>query len=474
MKKKVLMAVLLGCACLTAAGCSFKKSGETEAKTEAATQTGTEAKTQSSDETESELLTEEAASEESTEKPEEASEAMSEEAEEITAEELGERPEYNALDYVTVGDYKGLTVTVDPVQVTEEDVDAAIEERVANAEMYDDQTDGTVQEGDTVNIDYEGKKDGVAFDGGTAQGFDLTIGSDTFIDGFEDGLIGVEVGDTVDLNLTFPENYGSEELAGQEVVFTVTVNSVKVMPEVTDTLVDALSEGAYSTVDGYRAYLKEELESQATQDQEGMIYQDLMIQLYNICTVNEYPQDLVDYSEASMRQVYESYAEQYGMELADFTQQFFGMTEEQFQQAISEAVEQNLQAELILIAIAQQEGLTISDEEFQTGCAEYAENNGYASADDLIAEYGEAMLRIDLLMDKALRFVKENAVIQETPETESESEAVSEAASEEETELAAGNEEPENTTEAVSEGDAAESESESGTDAAGEPVTEEN
>lgn len=454
------MAVLLGCACLTAAGCSSKKNGETEATA----QTETEAKTQSSDETESEASTEEAASEEGTEAQEEASEALSEEAEETTEEELGERPEYNALDYVTVGEYKGLTVTVDPVQVTDEDIDAEIEDRVASADMYNDQTDGTIQEGDTVNIDYEGKKDGVAFDGGTAQGYDLTIGSGTFIEGFEEGLIGVEVGDTVDLNLTFPENYGSEELAGQEVVFTVVVNSIKAMPEVTGELVDMLSEGEYSTVDGYRAYLKEELESQAAEYQESMIYQDLMMQLYNTCTINEYPQELVDYSEASMKLAYQSYAQQYGMEFADFIELFFGMTEEEFYEAVSEMVTQNLQQELILVAVAQQEGITLSDEEFQSGCEEYAVKNGYESADDLIAEYGEAILKIDLLMDKALGFVKDNAVIQETQETESESEAVSEAASEEDTEIA--------TESAETEEPAAETESESGTETEEELATE--
>ena len=469
MKKKALMAVLLGCACLTAAGCSSKKSEETETATEASAQMETEAKTQSADGTEAEEQTEQAATEEAAteeagteESTENASEALSEEAEEVTAEELGERPEYSALDYVTVGDYKGLTVTVDPIRVTDADIDAELENRVASADLYDDQTEGTVQEGDTVNIDYEGKKDGVAFDGGTAQGYDLTIGSGTFIDGFEDGLIGVEIGDTVDLDLTFPEDYGNEELAGQAVVFTVTVNSVKVMPEVTDELVSLLSEEAYSTVDGYRTYLKETLEEQAAQDQETAIYQDLMTQLYNTCTVEEYPQDLVDYSEASMKPVYQSYAEQYGMEFGDFTENFFGMTEEEFNEAVTESVKQNLQQELILIAVAETEGLTISEEEFQSGCEEYAQNNGYETADDLIADYGETILRIDLRMDKALRFVKENAVIEETAETETETEAASEDGTEGETEIATESAtETEEVTEAA-ESETAESETESG------------
>lgn len=131
--------------------------------------------------------------------------------------------------YVTLGEYKGLAVSVDTVEVDEDEWDTLV-----NNVYYGNITaenggimDRAVETGDTVNIDYEGKKDGVAFDGGTAQGYDLTIGSGNFIAGFEDGLIGVMPGETVDLDLTFPENYGNSDLAGQAVVFTVTVNYIQ-------------------------------------------------------------------------------------------------------------------------------------------------------------------------------------------------------------------------------------------------------
>ena len=132
--------------------------------------------------------------------------------------------------YVTLGEYKGLAVTVDTVEVDEDEWDSLVNNVYYGNITAENGgiTDRAVETGDTVNIDYEGKKDGVAFDGGTAQGYDLTIGSGSFIDGFEDGLIGVMPGETVDLDLSFPEVYpNNPDLAGQPVVFTVTVNYIQ-------------------------------------------------------------------------------------------------------------------------------------------------------------------------------------------------------------------------------------------------------
>ena len=199
MRRKNLMAVLLCTFALSAA--SFAPMSAAAEETEAVTEAVTEAA-----EAESEAETDGASAE-------------TEETEAVL-----ERPDYNALDYVTLGEYKGLTVQDQPVEVTEEQIDSEVEYYIQLADALESVTEGTVEEGDTANIDYEGKLNGEAFDGGTAKGYDLIIGSDSFIDGFEDGLIGVAVGETVDLPLTFPENYGNEELAGQDVVFTVTVN----------------------------------------------------------------------------------------------------------------------------------------------------------------------------------------------------------------------------------------------------------
>lgn len=515
MKKKVLMAVLLGSACLAVAGCG-NKSNETEAVTEAAAESETEAgtdaaadeteaetdaeeaetdaaetetdaaeaetdaeveteaetKTESAEEAETEAetvseeeSTEEAATEGTSEEAQEAETEADSEAEESTEEEteaLEERPDYNALDYVTLGEYNGLEVTVDPVaEVTEEEIDSTIEADVASNDLYDEVTEGTVQEGDLVNIDYVGTLDGEAFDGGTAEGYDLEIGSGSFIDGFEDGLIGVKVGDTVDLNLTFPENYGSTELAGQETVFTVTVNSIKVMPEMDDELANELSDGEYTTMDAYRESIREQLQEQNAQEQETNILVDLMTQLYNNSTINGYPEELVTYSVTSATNAYRSMAEMYGMDLADFLSTYYGMTEDDFQQQMEEYVKQSLQQEMILKAIAETEGMTISDEEYAEGCENYRQTQGYSTVDDLVADYGEQVIRTSLLIDKAMDFVREHAVVTEAVETESESET---EAAEEVTEAA----EAETDTEAVTE-----AETEIDTEAASEAQTEE-
>ncbi len=455
MKKHVWMAGVVAGACLLA-GCSSTTTKTTEKATEAKAQTeaaaaedATEAD-EAGDET-AEAVTEAAEAEEVQEDVTEAAESaqesvaeesllenetdadiedMSEEAELSVEDQLGDRPEYTALDYVTLGEYTGLAVEVDPIVVTEEEIDAAVNSAIQLADKYDVLTEGTVETGDIANIDYEGKLDGVAFDGGTAQGYDLTIGSGTFIDGFEDGLIGVAIGDTVDLTLTFPEAYGNSDLAGQETVFTVTVNSVKRMPEVTDDLVSELSDGEYTTVDAYRAYQEEQLTAQAEQTRKSAINNELMTQLYNTCGVNDYPQNLVDYSVKEMNLYYTTYATMYGMSLEDFVTTYFGMDMETYNAQAEEAVKESIQQELILTAIAENEGFAeITDEIYDEKCAEYAEQLGYEDVEEFKANYDDNRVRASIRMDKALEFVSDNAVITEIVETEAE-ESVTEAAEE--------------------------------------------
>ena len=228
MKRKVIAALLLGMA-ITVTGCSGNTAKDTNATTEAASETTT------------------------------GSESAASESEAQT--EAPERPDYKALDYVTLGEYKGLEVTLESTEVTDEEIDQQVASNLSASDKLEEVKEGTVESGDVANIDYEGKLNGEAFEGGTDKGYDLTIGSGTFIDGFEDGLIGKKIGDTVDLNLTFPENYGSTELAGKDVVFTVTINSVKRAPELTDALVAEISD-EYKTVEEYRNSIKEQLETQ--------------------------------------------------------------------------------------------------------------------------------------------------------------------------------------------------------------------
>ena len=394
MKRKVIAALLLGMA-ITVTGCSGNTTKDTNAATEAAseTATGTESATAS--------------------------------AESEAGTEAAERPDYKALDYVTLGKYKGLEVTLESADVTDEEIDQQIVSDLSSSDKMEEVKEGTVESGDVANIDYEGKLNGEAFEGGTDKGYDLTIGSGSFIDGFEDGLIGKKIGETVDLNLTFPENYGSTELAGKDVVFTVTINSVKRAPELTDALVVEISD-EYKTVEEYRNSIKEQLETQNKSDQHTQELNDLVAAAYENATVNDYPQEMIDYQLESVTSYYKSYAEQYGMEYADFLEQQVGMTEEEFVKQMTETVKKSLGQEMVLRAIAETENVEISDEKFQEKASEYAQQMGSTDVDAFIKQYGKSTIMASILQDEAVDILEKNAVVKNADGTLAETTAETE------------------------------------------------
>lgn len=434
MRRKNLMAALLCTFAMAAASVApvTVMAEETETVTEAAVD-AEEADTEAA---EDEADTEAADEEDTTEAVEET-------------EAIPPRPEYTALDYVTLGEYKGLKVADQPVEVTDDQINEVVRQNIQFADALEKVTEGTVEDGDTANIDYEGKLDGEAFDGGTAKGYDLVIGSHSFIDGFEDGLIGVTVGETVDLPLTFPENYGNADLAGKEVVFTVTVNEIKRMPELTDELASTISDGEYTDAAGYRDSIRADLEEQAQAQRDMMLKSDLLTQVASGSEVKEYPQEMVDYGVANMDTYYRGMAEQYAMEFEEFLSSFLGMTEEDFSEQVVLATQQNLQQEMYLKAIAETEGIEVTDEDL----AEAAKEFGFETTEEFIAAYGEDVVRISVLQDKTLDFLLENAVI---TEAEAETEAPAEEA---ETEVSAAEAETE-VSEAETEAPAAEAETE--------------
>ena len=413
MRRKNLMTALL-CAAVVAASTVMAPgvvmAEETEAVTEASTEAATEADTEAS----TEASTEEAL-------------------------ELAERPDYKALDYVELGEYKGLTVEVEPTTVSDDEVLKQIRAN-AGSDILEEVTEGTVEEGDTANIDYEGKLDGEAFEGGTAKDTDLEIGSGTFIPGFEDGLVGVKIGDTVDLPLTFPENY-TEELAGKDVVFTVTVNSVKRMPELTDDLVNQITDGEYTDVASYKESVRKDLEDAKAASRPSEINNSLLTQIAATSTIKEYPQELVDYAANNMKNYYKQQAESSSMEFTDFLSTYFSMDEDTFNEQVDLVVKQNLRAELYLKAIAEAEDIELTDEEYEAKCEEYAENYGYDSVEKFKSAYTENEIRLSALEDKVLEFLSDNATVVEKSEDEteasSEAEASTEATSEDGTESAA-------------------------------------
>ncbi len=312
--------------------------------------------------------------------------------------------------YVTLGDYKGLQVTAAPVTVDE----AQVEELMHSA--YDSKvtaehgiTDKKVEEGDTVNIDYEGKKDGVAFEGGTAKNSLLVIGSGNFIEGFEEGLIGVTPGETMDLNLTFPENYRAEELAGQDVVFTVTVNFI--LPgEMKDEVVPSIGIENVNTVEELHQHAYDYLYEQAKANYDMSLQGLVMEAFMKSCEFNEIPKEMIEEYEARARKNIEAQAKSLGVDAETFTSYLYQMDLETFVKTYSEeAVKQDIAIQ----AVAAQEKLGVSDEELDAALLEQANNAGFETMEEYLGENSKEDYRAYLLFEKVLQYLMDNATITE-------------------------------------------------------------
>lgn len=312
-------------------------------------------------------------------------------------------------DYVTITQYKGVEVEKqDAVKVTDEEVEQQIESiRQSNATTREI-TDRAAQDGDIVTIDYAGTKDGVAFDGGTAEDQQLKLGSDSFIDGFEDGIIGHNIGDKFDLNLTFPEDYQSTDLAGQAVVFSVTLDGISVsdVPELNDEFVKSVSEES-ETVEEYKKEIKKSMEESNEETAKTALKESAWTAVMENTEVTKYPKDELNDMISMIKEQYQSMAEYYGMEFADFLSQYMNMDEETFNteatKVAKEQVKQNLAVELII----KKAKIDVSDKVMNKKYKEFAEKYGYESADDLkeaMKEDGneknlEQMVKLDLVQE---------------------------------------------------------------------------
>lgn len=307
---------------------------------------------------------------------------------------------------ITLGEYKGIEVTKAPVEVTDEEVESAITAERESKATYTD-VDRAVKETDKVNIDYVGTKDGVAFDGGTAEGQDLVIGSNQFIPGFETGLIGAKKGDQVSLDLTFPETYGNADLAGQPVVFTVTVNNVqeKNMPELDEAFVQEVSD--FKTVDEYKENRKQSILDQKEAQAQAGVENDILKAVVENCQI-EPTQEAIDANAANYLLSYTNQAAMYGIDLNTFTSAFFGVDEETFKESYIKGMAQSaVEQRLVFHAIAEKEGITVSDEERDNLATEM----GYESKDQMVESAGAYAVDDYLISTKTMKFLVDNAVI---------------------------------------------------------------
>lgn len=298
---------------------------------------------------------------------------------------------YEVEKYVTLGSYEGMSVEVaGDFEVSEEDVINYINDMLAYYPNYTDTDKQVVEEGDCVNIDYEGKKDGVAFDGGTAQGHVLEIGSNSFIDGFEDGLIGAKVGETRDLNLTFPENYQSAELAGADVVFTVTVNKIVDKEIVTyDELTDDFVTSNFNGMESVEALYNEAKSYMDEDSEENRVVAERAAALDQLIENSK-----VAVPDGLLEMKVDQYIQQFtnqnctdGTTLSDVLGSKYNMTEEEFQETITKEMTENLDDELTLEALAKAEGETVDKEGYAKYISEMMTNGNYKSEDELYKAY---------------------------------------------------------------------------------------
>lgn len=382
MKKRAVMIALLLTMTIAAAGCT-KNSEETT-------------KTDVSDTTE----------ENETEAEQDTEEADDDQEKEPTTSEL--MAEIDVEKCVTLGEYKGITVekTIEPV--TDEDVEQEIQSALESYPV--EVTNRSVQEGDTVNIDYVGRIDGEEFEGGSDEGALLKIGSGQFIEGFEDGLIGASKGETRVLALTFPQNY-TEDLAGKAVEFTVTVNTInEPLEEPNDEWVAANIEGYY-TVEEYKAGIRSEQEENNKQTAEEQMRYTAWTKVVDGCTINEYPETLVEMGKKLYTRQAETYAQYAGMELKEFIESS-GITQEEFDANAEEYGKDVAAQALVNQAICNAEGYTIGDEAYQEAMTNMLAEYG-CTEEELISAYGQDNVEQSIMMNRVIQLILDNAVIEE-------------------------------------------------------------
>lgn len=316
-------------------------------------------------------------------------------------------------DYVTVTGYKGIEIDAveDASEVTDEDVQNYIDSILAQNATEETITDRPVQEGDTATITYVGTMDGVEFDGGSAEDYQLVIGSDTFIDGFEDSIIGHSIGETFDWNGQFPEDY-TEDLAGKDVTFTITVNGITVYntPEISDELVQTVSEES-TTVEEYEEEVRTMLEESATEDYEYSLQDAVWNAVLEKAEVVKYPDGEVEELTQSLIDQYASMAEYYGADYETFITEYMGYTVEDFEAQAKTAAEESIKMQLVAKAIAEAEGLVPSDDEYQEKYEEMCEEYGYEDVDALIEAAGsEEDLQVIVLENIVIEWLADNCI----------------------------------------------------------------
>lgn len=315
---------------------------------------------------------------------------------------------------VTLGEYKNLTVDVEYTVITEQDVIDYVNEVLAYYPEYQATEDTVVDEGDFVDLAYAGYLNDEKFD--ESESYVLEIGSDTFIDGFEDGLIGAKVGDVVTLNLTFPEDYKDyygniSELAGKETVFSVTINAIVEEVVLTyDTVSDEYCKENYGfdTKQKLYDYVKEMMEEDVETEKESSARTILLETIVNNCTV-VVPQELLDYQVNNYITSFKTDVEAAGYDYAEYLETYYKFTEEEFIEEISTYMKESITEQLILSAIAKAENITLDEKGYAEYVAAFVSYYGYETEEELYADYSKDEMQTAYLCNDVLDYLIENA-----------------------------------------------------------------
>lgn len=359
-----------------------------------------------------------------------SSDSSTETAEDLTIDEYIEK----YADGVTLGEYKGIEYEYAPEAVTADDIQSKVDSFISSCTTYNEDKTSAAKMGDIVNIDFVGSVDGKEFEGGNSDGngYDLTLGSNSFIDDFEDQIVGHKAGDTFDVNVTFPEDYSTTntELNGKNAVFKTTVNYIKipVEPEYNDELV--ANNTSYKTVDEYEASIKAELEASNETAALTSAQNVVMTSVINKAQIENVPEDEVESLASEIIDNLKAQASSYNFDYATFINYYYGYSdEESFAEYVKQICEESVKEKKAVCAIAKAENITIDADEETAYIKKLADNNS-TTEDQIREQYSSEDLMYYTLADKVMTFLLDNGKKVESTEAATEATTASEETTE--------------------------------------------
>lgn len=299
--------------------------------------------------------------------------------------------DFDLREYLTVGSYTGIEISLAEIETKlEENIKQLLDQNSTENEI----TNRPVKNGDIANIDYTGTLNGETFAGGSATNYDLEIGSGAFVDGFEEGIIGKNIGETFDVKTVFPQDYNNETLAGQEVNFNIKLNSIKekTIPELNDEFIKNYTD--YETLDEYKTETHASLK-------ENYVWNKAV----ENTVIKKYPKQYVEKYYNNMIDSYKSYAMQYGYTIEQFVSQSTGQTIEDFLKQAAEYAKSQVKQEMVMYSIARNENITVDNNEYKTKSVEFAERFGYKTVAEMEKAFTKDTVKMNMLMEKVVDYV---------------------------------------------------------------------